>query len=293
MGDNGGETSQAGSNCYSLRDHDCLRSGKGTVWEGGIRNNAVLCSSSERYVPSRLHGTKFSKGLVTLTDIHATIRSLAGASDNVGYPIDGEDIWGRVMNGHALPRNDSLVNIDTCVQLYAGSIGCDGWSAAYMYIGCFQYGGCGTWKVMYGETGDGWYSIVPTLMMGSDGVLVNMTSTEEVEMISNLTRLYNVAADPSEQNDLVDVYPDIVSFMLGRIEEYSQDIVPACNIMGGSCHGTEAHPIHDETGAWIPWMDEPNLQVVPPEVHMMPPEVHVSGVAPSDLTETEAEQCAA
>ena len=53
-GDNGGNVHSAGNNCPDINSF-CLRGAKATLWEGGIRNNALVCSKT--LLPTERRGT--------------------------------------------------------------------------------------------------------------------------------------------------------------------------------------------------------------------------------------------
>ena len=69
-GDNGGIAQWSGNNAP-------LRGQKGTLWEGGVRNNALVWGS---LLPKSARGSTYSDGLVHVTDWHATFAALGGAT---------------------------------------------------------------------------------------------------------------------------------------------------------------------------------------------------------------------
>eukprot|EP00812_Abedinium_dasypus_P000857 NODE_1101_length_1239_cov_336.320946.p4 GENE.NODE_1101_length_1239_cov_336.320946~~NODE_1101_length_1239_cov_336.320946.p4 ORF type:complete len:118 (-),score=43.24 NODE_1101_length_1239_cov_336.320946:213-566(-) len=99
------------------------------------------------------------------------------------------------------------------------------------------------------------------LTVGMDGLTSNVSFLGMDEETQNFTRLFNIDVDPSEQHNLAEAYPEIVDILLNRIQLHSQGMIPACNIINGSCLGTTAHPINDETGAWRPWILEPDEEI--------------------------------
>lgn len=110
-GDNGGMPGAAGNN-FPLRGH------KAEVFEGGIRNNAVVYSRSVSLVPEAMRGTTYKGGLVHVTDWHAAFAKLgAGGStsaggDSVGFPIDGiAGVFDAIAGNTTSPRKEFLVNI--------------------------------------------------------------------------------------------------------------------------------------------------------------------------------------
>merc|ERR1711959_27336 len=111
-GDNGGAPGGAGNNCPDI-DKFCMRGQKATLWEGGIRNNALFCSKT--MLPQHKLGTTYNGGMVHLLDMHATLEELGGAAAQKGArPLDGSSVWRSIIQGEASPRNEFVVNIDPC-----------------------------------------------------------------------------------------------------------------------------------------------------------------------------------
>ena len=101
----------AGSNCADLNSPRCLRGQKGMVYEGGIRNNCLVCSKT--LLPVTRRGTTYSQGLVHVMDWHATFLELAGAKDvATSKPLDGVSVWNALLSDSPSPRTEFLVNID-------------------------------------------------------------------------------------------------------------------------------------------------------------------------------------
>jgi arylsulfatase B len=71
-GDNGGIPGGhslhggGGSNCPDLSSPTCFRGVKGMVWEGGVRNHALVCSDT--LLPAARRGTVYTHGLVHVMD---------------------------------------------------------------------------------------------------------------------------------------------------------------------------------------------------------------------------------
>ncbi len=66
-----------------------LRGKKGQIWEGGTRNNAVVWGN---LVPEAVRRT-YSRGLVHVTDWHATFAALGGATLKGKADLDGLNVW--------------------------------------------------------------------------------------------------------------------------------------------------------------------------------------------------------
>jgi len=265
-GDNGGMPQVAGNQCPTLTDPNCLRGHKAEMWEGGIRNNALLCSKT--MLPSGRSGKTYSKGLVHMMDWHATLRTLAGAQDKETKPVDGVSVWDAITKDEQSPRTEFLVNVDPC----SGHGSCNGQEAAYHFQGCLGgWGGasdaeaCGHWKLLSGNVQtDSWYA-VPT----STSAVVASVETPashgvpgpsgSVLFLGNTTNsssyLYNISADPGEHLNLADLYPSVVSALQAKIDALTKQAVPACNIAGGSCYDDDssAAAVLTAAKAWVPW----------------------------------------
>jgi hypothetical protein len=95
---------QAGNNA-PLRGH------KAELFEGGIRNNALIYSKSTRFVPTAMRGASYDGGLVHVTDWHAAFANISGSTLK-GFELDGnEKVFAAVIANGTSPRTEFLVNI--------------------------------------------------------------------------------------------------------------------------------------------------------------------------------------
>merc|ERR1711959_73942 len=137
-GDNGGMPNSAGNN-WPLRGH------KAELWEGGVRNNALVWGS---ILPMHLQGSTYMNGFMHVSDWHATFVSLAGATLSPKAPLDGVDMWSAITSNTASPRKEMLHNYDPC----SGHGACNGVEWSYR---------SGDLKLLSGVASDTWYP-VPT-----------------------------------------------------------------------------------------------------------------------------------
>ena len=191
-GDNGGIPGGGGSlhggggsNCPDLSSDRCLRGVKGMVWEGGFRNNALICSDT--LLPAARHGTIYKQGLVHVMDWHATFLELAGVgSVMAAKPLDGVSVWSALLADGPSPRTEFLVNIDpgirravrtrdipsclichsdvwahlSAVDLFAYAVkGLMNMTRAYRFRGCIgePEAFCGDWKYVDTPVNASWY----------------------------------------------------------------------------------------------------------------------------------------
>jgi arylsulfatase B len=262
-GDNGGMPGMAGNQCPTTDSADCLRGHKAELWEGGIRNNALLCSKT--MLPAGRKGKTYSKGLVHVMDWHATFRSLAGAKDKADKPLDGMSVWDAIAQDKESPRTEFLVNIDPC----SGHGTCGGQVAAYHYQGCLggpsHQARCGHWKLIDGVVQtDSWYALptstsaaVPsTEAEASYGVPTIGGGVAFPPSTANTTYLFNISADPGEHTNLATLYPSVVVALKAKVEALSKEVYPPCNIDGGSCSADDpaSAAALKANNAWVPWV---------------------------------------
>lgn len=92
------------------------------VWEGGIRNRALVCAPT--LLPVRRLGAVYQQGLVHVLDWHATFLDLAGLGDTptaADPPLDGVSVWSALVADSPSPRTEFLVNIDPSDQVAPGN----------------------------------------------------------------------------------------------------------------------------------------------------------------------------
>jgi arylsulfatase A-like enzyme len=82
-----------------------LREGKGSVYEGGVRVDAIL-SWAGRLKPGDVQGP------FHVVDMLPTLAGLAGASPSPVGPLDGVNFWPAVTAGAPAPRSDLVLNIE-------------------------------------------------------------------------------------------------------------------------------------------------------------------------------------
>eukprot|EP01060_Flectonema_neradi_P032346 TRINITY_DN5123_c1_g1_i1.p1 TRINITY_DN5123_c1_g1~~TRINITY_DN5123_c1_g1_i1.p1 ORF type:complete len:523 (+),score=129.13 TRINITY_DN5123_c1_g1_i1:41-1570(+) len=206
-GDNGGLPSAAGNNWP-------LRGQKGELWDGGVRNNAIVWSNN--LIPDAMKGQTWNGGISSVMDIHATIRDLAGAKDKEGFPSDGFSLWTALTTNATSPRTELLHNIDPI----------DG-SAAYRMDG---------WKLLVNCPNETWYPVPtssqdyvndPKMVKGTD--VGDVVFPEHLKSTANSVQLFYVAWDPSETEDVSAKYPDVVKQIQDKIAAWSAQARPLIN----------------------------------------------------------------
>lgn len=255
----------AGNNCPGYGGEGvCLRGQKGRLYEGGVRNNAMLCSKT--LVPDAMKGKSYSKGLVHITDWHATLRDLAGASDSGSKTVDGKNVFDAITQNVDSPRTEFLVNIDPC----SGHGACTGTESAYRFTGCVG-SACGDWKFLHTTEPVGWFPVPTEYQCSGHGGCEDPSAFSGQGSPSSFVAsasdsgdlLFDLSKDPNEEENVADQYPDVLAELRNRVLaiENGDDFLAACNVPGGSCSAqdTTAFAVFAEHGnAWFPWAADPS-----------------------------------
>jgi len=159
-----------------------LREGKGSVWEGGIREPAVA-----RWPGKIPAGTVQTEPLMTI-DILPTVAKLIGA-ELPKLPIDGKDVW----------------------PLFVGEKGAKSPHAAYwLYYGTneLQAIRSGKWKLILPHS----CRMIEDRAPGMDGKPAGYKQVKLRQM------LFDLDADIGETTDVSDKHPDALKMMLAHAE---------------------------------------------------------------------------
>ena len=163
-------------------DNGPWRSGKGTVYEGGIRVPAAV-----RW-PSGIQGGRTVEAMMGLIDVYPTVKRIAGVADPDPNPLDGQDMLDVICGKAGAPKRDwfSYIAQGTPDQTAV----CDG-----------------TWKLVVrgGSALD-----VELDRAGRLGGLKGELSVE----------LFRLDHDPSEKTNLAVERPEIVAQLLKRLKEF-------------------------------------------------------------------------
>ena len=164
-----------------------LRAQKDTLYEGGTRVSA-LANWPGHIKP----GTVINEPL-HMVDWFPTLVKLAGGSLEQKQPLDGRDIWPVITAGKPSPHEDILIN-------------------AMPNSGAIRMGG---WKL-----------IVNGHIAANDieDALAPKTDTEKTE--DSRVELFNLTADPYEQNNLATKNPEMVRQLRARLDAYRAAAVP-------------------------------------------------------------------
>ena len=273
--DNGGWISKngtAGGNNWPLTG------GKYNNWEGGIRMNAF---ASGGFVPAARRGTKH-EGLVAVWDWYSTFAALAGV-DRTDHraaaaglpPVDGFDLTG-ILTGSNLtsPRAELPIGTEPAVSNLSSAPLCTSYSDSPRYDDSAAYAAapalgaptgarCSTLSGIIVDEGGG--KPLWKLLMGDEKQYVktgphypNITTNFDSQAPAYTGHcgggcLFDLRADPFENNDLAAAHPRKVAELFAKVDAYARSafnphrgkVDPAACETGLTVHG----------GFWGPWIE--------------------------------------
>jgi arylsulfatase A-like enzyme len=172
-----------------------LRGGKGSLFEGGTKVNAIIAGG---LVPEAVRNSNFL-GLFHVSDWFPTILSMAGITGfeaKFGYELDGVDQYDAMFNGADNPRSLLLYNYYTNVQ-FAKKL--DLWTSGGAAIRNTKY------KLMHGygaSLNSQWYS-TDVVFNGDDALDKPGACTQDSAWEGQLEpMLFDLLSDPSETQNI-------------------------------------------------------------------------------------------
>ncbi|KAB5548966.1 hypothetical protein PHYPO_G00061760 [Pangasianodon hypophthalmus] len=247
--DNGGQTLSGGSNWP-------LRGRKWSLWEGGVRGVAFVTG------PLVERPGTVSRELIHVSDWLPTLVGVAGGSTNGTKPLDGFNVWDTISKGKASPRQELLHNID---PLYVDIAPCPGKaevaqqemldslrrdslrrnslrtgsaSVARFNVSMHAAIRYKNWKLLTGYPGCPIWFPRPGEMEG--GVSDEAPPLKQV-------MLFDIDTDPQERKEISHQHPEIVDFLLKRLEQLQEGAKPV------NFPPDDPRCDPQQTGAWGPW----------------------------------------
>lgn len=205
--DNGGIPTASGNN-YPLRG------AKSTVFEGGTRAAAFV-------VGAGLEKTQYTyTGLMHAVDWHPTIVAAAGGSEPLvkSEDMDGLNQWEAISTGSESQRTELVYNLDNALFAQQGH--------AAIRVGDF--------KLIQGFPGpfSDWYLPDQIYEENFDSQNENVfyQKIAEADAPRQLgffkgEGLYNLKDDPTEHNDLSELFPNVVTQLKDKLDVYRKSLV--------------------------------------------------------------------
>ncbi|XP_073680740.1 arylsulfatase B-like [Garra rufa] len=240
--DNGGQTLEGGNNWP-------LRGRKWTLWEGGVRGVAFVSG------PLIEQPGAVTRELIHISDWLPTIVGLAGGSTNGTKPLDGFNVWDAISRGKASPRVELLHNID---PLFVDTSPCPGGEVKGEFLEESLRSASSSRSVSVGSHAEFNISVHAAIRYKNWKLLTGYPGCplwfappggrplEPSEPLKQVM-LFDIEKDPQEREELSHRRPEMVSFLLRRLQQYQKQAEPV------------VFPDDDlrcdpkTTGAWGPW----------------------------------------
>ncbi|KTG47075.1 hypothetical protein cypCar_00030664 [Cyprinus carpio] len=248
-GRGGGQHQPSAAGLRALEQHrPHFLNRKWSLWEGGVRGVAFVSG------PLIEQPGAVSRELIHVSDWLPTIVGLAGASTNGTKPLDGFNVWDAISRGKASPRVELLHNID---PLYVDTAPCPGEEVSGEFLeeslrssaprptalgshaefnisvhAAIRYK---NWKLLTGYPG------CPLWFAPPGGR--PLEASEPLKQVM----LFDIEKDPEEREEVSHQRPEVVSFLLRRLQQYQKQAVPIVY------PPDDPHCDPETTGAWGPW----------------------------------------
>lgn len=240
--DNGGQTLSGGNNWP-------LRGRKWSLWEGGVRGVAFVTG------PLVERPGTVSRELIHISDWLPTLAGLAGASTNGTKPLDGFDVWDTISRGEASPRVELLHNID---PLYEDIAACPGDEESEDFL-MESLRSSAVRPTAHGERSEFNVSVHAAIRYKNWKLLTGYPGCplwfappggrqfSEVSEPLKDVMLFDVEKDPEERVEISHQHPEIVNFLLARLQHYQKEAEPI------TFPPDDPRCDPGPSGAWGPW----------------------------------------
>ncbi|XP_077990950.1 arylsulfatase B-like [Glandiceps talaboti] len=183
-----------------------LRGAKGSVWEGGVR---VLSFVSG---PLLVKPRRSSYGIMHMIDWLPTLVHVAGGTVE-GVTLDGINVWDMISRGSTSPRKELLIHMSETKQAIENE-SVEPWKRNDMYnIRKTSAIIVGHWKLV---TGQKW----PPMVLPPE--YHQEESVDLADRKGKILFLFHLEQDPKEETDLSNSRPDIVVFLLKKMQKYHE-----------------------------------------------------------------------
>lgn len=279
LSDNGGIVRHGSSNAP-------LRGEKGEYYEGGIRVPAFMSGGFlEKELLRTATKPYTSTALCHVTDVHATVLSVAGAQTDPGA-IDGVDQWSSLVSAGPSARGSILHNINSDLFGNAGALR------------------MGDYKLIVSSrvTESEIYTYGQTMLQDSDWDMTELSQVIHQKLLRNPgeVAIYNIAKNPTEEDagDCLDAeactnlydnaaFAAVQAELLAKWDEYIETVPESTEEWVDD--GPLADPEHFG-GYWTPWRDTSGI---PYATYHLAEETHHTTLAAHEPAPAEAKQQAA
>lgn len=233
-----------------------LRGSKYTLWEGGVRGNAIFWSSQ---LP-KTKGGRQSDQLMHITDWLPTLYTAAGGDVKDLGLIYGVNMLKSLMEGMPSARKEILHNIDPIWKSSALR-----WNDYKIVVGSVFNGEYDGWypRIGDGETNSVDIGSSTKLLLQRRGWKVSEVKRYQVECgprpensttnCQPLKRpcLFNITNDPCEYHNIADEHPKILGYLTERLNILNSSAIPPANLPVDPKASPRCHDY-----AWVPWLDD-------------------------------------
>uniref|UniRef100_A0A7S2WH76 Uncharacterized protein n=2 Tax=Rhizochromulina marina TaxID=1034831 RepID=A0A7S2WH76_9STRA len=209
-----------------------LRGLKGTLWEGGMRVNALIRSS---LVPASLRGSVYGNVFHASDWLPTIVQGILGRGDLLAKaenPLDGVNHWPALVKASsAVPRDRLVYNIDYDVS--TGQVS-----------GAIRIGDI---KLIVNTVLENIFPVPK-----GDALQVQEAADDDA---SALDFMFNLTADPTESQDLRSSKPELFSHMLREFSQMQETMI--ADAFCGAADSAAANKVDAETQFIGPWIDDP------------------------------------
>ncbi|XP_077988422.1 arylsulfatase B-like [Glandiceps talaboti] len=185
-----------------------LRGGKGTLWEGGVRVLSFVNS------PLLVKPRRSSYEMMHMIDWLPTLVHLAGGTVE-GMRFDGFNMWDMISGGSNSPRKELLIHMRE-IRASVSIADVNPWEHNDIFdIMKTSAIIVGHWKLVTGQHGSQLTWVLPPEYHQGDSI-------PSPEKKGQMLFLFNLEQDPNEEIDLSNSRPDIVVFLLKKLQKYRE-----------------------------------------------------------------------
>ncbi|XP_077511497.1 arylsulfatase B-like isoform X3 [Amblyomma americanum] len=234
-----------------------LRGAKNTLWEGGTRSAAFIWSTL------LARNRTVSEDLMHISDWLPTLYAAAGGDTAKLGKSDGQDMWPHLSNGLLSPRMEFVYDIDHTIT-FARALRYSKYKLILDNSGFYngQYrppSGSVTYEALDDLVGKSTVASVLKRLYRRDDLnlsrdwrskaTLHCGSTQTTFALNDSLYLFDIKADPCELHNLASVLPDVVQFMMKRLDTYNASAATPLNERKHT-----SIPFHIQDGLCAPWV---------------------------------------